>query len=240
MTEEIQDTSTEEALAEGETQEAAEETQEPESTLNDADFEKIDQRQQSWMGRKFKEFEDKMAGVLQSTQQEFVNQVAPTQQGNEVVDRFNEQVTEKLLGGDALGAFEMMNNVMQTKNQNLSQQASIATDKALTAFSEDPLYKETFSDSKKLAHEYAKTMPAPVAAKLAYNETKAKYYESATNDGGNLAIQGSGKRVVQGKKPKLAPEFKKVCERGIADGTFNDEQDFINNLAPNIREKYGM
>ena len=241
MTEELQDTSTEEALAEGEPQEElAEETQEPQSTLNDADFERIDQRQQSWMGRKFKEFEDKMAGVLQSTQQEFVNQVAPAQQGNNVVDQFNEGLTDQVLGGDVLGAVDKALNVINTRQQNLSNQATIEIDKSITTYSEDPVYKEIYSDVKQRAHELGKTMPPQVASRLAFTEAKINHYESATTSGSNLTLQGDGARTPTQKKTKLAPEFKKACDRGIADGTFKGEQDFINNLDPNIREKYGM
>ena len=242
MTEELQDTSVEEALAEGEPQEElAEETQEQEqSTLNDADFEKIDQRQQSWMGRKFKEFEDKMAGVLQSTQQEFVNQVAPVTQGNNVIDEFQERLSDKSLGGDFLGAVDDAMRVINTRQKNMSNQATIEIDKAITGYSKDPMYKEIYSDVKKRAHEYGKTMPHQVATRLAFTEAKMNHYESANTGGSNLAIQGDGARTPQQKKTKLAPEFKKACERGIADGTFTDEQDYINNLAPNIREKYGM
>lgn len=193
----------------------------------------------SWMGRIVKrQLEESLAPLIQDRQQ-----APPIQQSADHIKNFNEQVTEQFFSGDPLGAIDKVMTVRQTAQTNIANQNRIATDRAITQYSDDPLYKDIYQDMKKIAHDtVAGGYPPAAAAEFALAKAKTNYYENkqANPDNANLAMTGGGQQRRATPKVKLAPEFKKAFERDKAKGLFKDEADYINNLSPHIRAKYGM
>jgi len=197
----------------------------------------LDQRNKSYYGREFKKLTDKIDGMQSAPP---VQSAQPS--GEDPVKNFNEQATEKLFAGDALGFYRMVSSVEKETQANLSTQQQQAADKTLTEYSDDPLYKEIYTDAKDLAHK-AVANGYPVKEAVDYAVTKAKlghYEQQGAGGDADLEMAGGGRRMPQSRKPKLPPEYKDAAKRDIADGLFKDEADYINSLDPHIRAKYGL
>ncbi len=198
----------------------------------------------SWMGRMIsKQFDEKVVPLIdERLPEQQLSVIAPRQDGD-ALEQFQEQVTEKLLGGDPVGAFQMLQNVSKLADQNLATTAKTATDKALTAFKDDPYYKEIFVDAQKMAHEAAAMgHPASIAADSAFHKAKANFLEHGkAGEADGLSMTSGGKpRPGRETKPKLPPQFKAAAKRDIDKGLFKDEADYIANMDPSIRAKYGI
>ncbi len=170
-------------------------------------------------------------------------QAAPAQ-GDDALEKFNKDLSEQLFSGDLTGAIDKALTVRERAKANIDAQTTIDTDRAITSYSEDPLYKDIYQDMKKIAHEKrANGFPPAAAAELAFAQAKTNLYEKkdANPDDENLSMLPGGQppRKKAGKV-KLAPEFKKACERDIASGKFKDEAEYIAYLSPHVRQKYGM
>lgn len=191
----------------------------------------------SWMGRIIsKQFDEKVIPTIQQTQ------TAPEPTGDSALDEFNQKLQDMVLEGNVTGALQLYNQVQARATENLTKTNRIQTDKALTAFSEEPYYKDVFKDAQSLAHSLvAKGYSPEIAAEHAYTKTESKYLKKKLNPSAEPQdMLGSGKRVVSNKKLKLPKQFKKAYERDKAKGLFKDEQEYINNLSPAIRAKYGI
>jgi hypothetical protein len=53
-------------------------------------------------------------------------------------------------------------------------------------------------------------------------------------------MSGPGKQVKTTKKPKIPTELKAAAERDIRDGFFKDEDEYLANLSPQMKAKYGI
>jgi hypothetical protein len=54
-------------------------------------------------------------------------------------------------------------------------------------------------------------------------------------------MSGSGKITPSNKKTaKIPAALKAAAQRDISDGIFKDEAEYLANLSPNIKEKYGI
>ena len=192
----------------------------------------------SWLGRIVKKQIEE--SVLPHIQQQ-PTRPEPTQEPG-ALDKFNEQLQEKIFSGDVMGAFNMAKSVQTQADQNLSTQKTIETDRALTALSDQPFYKDTFGEAQKIAHEAVQLgYPPEAAVEYGYNKAKANFLEKKlAGDDGGLNLSEGGKPPPKTKAPKLPPEFKKAYERDKAKGLFKNEKEYIEALSPNIRTKYGI
>ena len=194
----------------------------------------------SWMGRIIsKQFDEKVLPVIQQ------NQPAPPPQppgGDSALDEFNEKLQDMVLGGNVTGALQLYNQVQTQATENLTKTNRVQTDRALTSFSDEPYYKDVFKEAQSMAHDMvAKGFPPDTAAEYAYTKAEAKHLKKKLNP--STEPQGmleGGRRQPSDKKPKLPAQFKKAYERDKKKGFFKDEQDYINNLSPAIRAKYGI
>ncbi len=198
----------------------------------------------SWLGRIVKKQIEE--GVLPHIQQQ---QPAIQQQGNpDAMKQFNEKLQEKIFAGDVTGALQDFMNVQEHAKQNLTKTQKVQTDRAVTSFSDKPYYKDIYQDMEKIARDtVAQGFPPEAAAVFAYNTAKANYLEAKIAGGGNrgdddssLDMLPGGKRQPNKKAIKLPAQFKAAFERDKMKGLFKDEQDYINNLSPAIRQKYGI
>lgn len=193
----------------------------------------------SWLGRIVKkQIDDSIVPLIQNAQPR------PGQNAgnpNDVLKNFNERLSEKLFT-DPLGAIQEAVSAIDESKTQLSKTQAVQVDKAITSYSEDPLYKDIYQDMKEIAHSAAKEgYPPGPAAKYAFAQAKANFLEKGSRgseDGLDFADGGRPSKTV--KIPKLPAEFKKAAARDIAKGLFKNEADYIANLSPNIRAKYGI
>jgi hypothetical protein len=168
----------------------------------------------------------------------------PNPSGNEAIDRFNQEVMNKWLAGDALGAYNMLQDVSNKAKTNLTQKQKAETDRFVVGYSEKPYYKDIFKEMQTMAHDLAdQGYPPQAAADAAYAKTSLAHLEkikAGNSDTGDLGMLEGGKKPPKSKKLVLPPHFKDACERDIEAGLFKDEQEWIANLAPNVRKAYDL
>ena len=170
----------------------------------------------------------------------------PNAGSENAMTRFNEQLQQKIFDGDVMGAMQMAQDVRERAKTNLSNAQKVETDKLITALSEQPYYKEIFSDVKDIAHKnVSKGIPPQVAVELAHAQAKANHLEKQMGGGSgadtdNLGMLGGGKPSPKGKGVTLSPEMKAAAQRDIADGLYKNEKEWADNLDPKIRKQYGL
>ena len=241
MPEEIQDT--EESALESEGEETQEELP-PEDSGQEQEEEaegfneKQLQQMYSATGRIIsKQFEEKIVPMMQE-----MTPKTPVEQPQTVTDDFNKSLQDMIFSGDVIGAFDRYNTAKEQQETNLTQQQETETNKAITSHSEDPYYKEIYDDVKTKASDLVKNGYPPIpAAATAMAVVKASYLETKlTGDTGNLAMSGGGKRTVTTKGTKLPPEYKAVCAKGIQDGLWANEKEYIADLSPRVKTNLGI
>ena len=177
-------------------------------------------------------------------QQPMGDSIIPNPSGNEAIDKFNQEVMNKWLAGDALGAYNMLQDVSTKAKTNLTQKQKAETDKFVVGYAEKPYYKDIFKEMQTMAHDLAdQGYPPQAAADAAYAKTSLAHLEkvkAGDTDTGDLGMLEGGKKTKTSKKLVLPPQFKDACERDIEEGLFKDEQEWIANLAPNVRKAHGL
>ena len=206
---------------------------------------KLDKEQEqyfgSWMGRLIKK-------QIEESIVPLVNQAAnrpaysPQNDSGDVLKKFNEEVSEQLFT-DPVAAIQKVMRAIDASKTQLTNAQTVQVDKAITSFSEDPLYKDIYQDVKAIAHERAgKGYPADAAADYAFTKAKLNYMEkkSVPGDEGGFDLSDGGRQTRNTKAPKLPLEFKKAYERDKAKGLFKNEAEYIAGLSPAIRAKYDI
>jgi len=195
----------------------------------------------SWMGRIIKK-------QIEESIVPLVNQAAsrptysPQNDSGDVLKKFNEEVSEQLFT-DPVAAIQKVMRAIDASKTQLTNAQTVQVDKAITSFSEDPLYKDIYQDVKAIAHERAgKGYPADAAADYAFTKAKLNYMEkkSSPGDEGGFSLSDGGRSIRTTKTPKLPQEFKKAAARDIAKGLFKNEAEYIAGLSPAIRAKYDI
>lgn len=200
----------------------------------------------SWMGRIVKRHvEDAVRSSIPAhqPQPDYSGQTGATP-----IDKLNEKLQERIFSGDVYGALSDVVDLKEKARKNLTDTQMLTTDRAITGFSEDPYYKEIFSDVQKVARQYVgQGYPPKAAAETAFHKVKTGYLErkvSGDRDTSNLGMLSGGRRVPGKKTIKLPPQFKKAAAREIADGIFKDEAEYIAHLQKTLpvesQKKYGM
>ena len=154
---------------------------------------------------------------------------------------FNERLQEMIFSGDVMGAIEEVQRVQQRANQNLTQQQTSALNKELTGYAERDNYKDIYSEMEGMAKQLVgEGWPPKAAAEHAYAKSRMNFLAGGSSDGSAFEMTTGGRRVPSQKKPKLPPQFKAAYERDKAKGLFKTEQEFIDNLAPQVRAELGL
>ena len=195
----------------------------------------------SWMGRIIKkQFEESIVPLIT----ESVNR-RPTRlqdESSDVLKKFNEELSEQLFT-DPIGAIQKAVRAIEESKTQLTKSQTVQVDKAITSYSEEPLYKDIYQDMKQIAHERAgKGYPSEAAAEYAFTKAKLNHIErmAAPDNEGGLNLTDGGRPNRQTKTPKLPPEFKKAYERDKAKGLFKTEAEYIAALSPHVRAKYDI
>jgi hypothetical protein len=165
---------------------------------------------------------------------------AVSDNSNPAYRQFNEQLFDRFMGGDVMGALNDYQNVTKTADSNLSAKKQAALEKEITAFSKDPTYKDIYPN---LAEEASTLMkegyPPKVAADTAFTRAKLRHLEGkGDTDEGDLALATGGKHNMPAKTTKLPPEMEAAYQRDKE--MFKDRKEYIENLSPQIRAIHGL
>lgn len=187
----------------------------------------------SALGRIVKnQFEENYSPAQQQQQVE-----QPQQQG--VMEKFSSDIQDEIFT-DPVSAIRKVVGVLDNAKTNLTKSQTVATDKAITAFSEDPVYKDCFTEAQKIARKaVVEGFPPDAAARLGFSEAKAKHLEPNT-DATNLGMIGGGKQTKTTKQPTVPAQFKVQMRKDIDKGLFKDESEWIESLSPKVRATYNI
>jgi len=204
----------------------------------------------SWMGRKIKEHIDK---GLQPILERFQSQPNlppgmpygnhPAAPGPDPIKAFNENLRDRILDGDVLGAFTDVMKATESAKTNIAKQSNDRMVRAMTGYAEDPMYKEIYADAAAIAQqELAKGTPPEYAAELGFARAKltALGGGSRRQTEGNPAMMSGGRPAPKTKEVKLPAFLKSAYERDKQDGLFKNEAEYIANLGPEVKAKYGL
>jgi hypothetical protein len=198
--------------------------------------------QEQYMNQMFEKQSEKLTShfgriVTKQFEEKFMPQI------NDRVDpdKLNEQLSNKMFGGDVVGT---VNQILDARERNLKElsekkQALLKTE--MEKYESQPMYNETKLDIEKLASEaLAKGFPPAPAVELAYEKATKNFVLNKDPDY-KLSMSGSGKITPSNKKTaKIPAALKAAAQRDISDGIFKDEAEYLANLSPNIKEKYGI
>jgi len=164
---------------------------------------------------------------------------------DDAMKRFNEQVQEKLFGGDTYGAYQMLRGLEKRAEANLTQSQNVTLLRGLTTYSDQPYYEDIQSDMQKLTKEKVATgWPVNEALKASYAEAKADFLERKMrgDDRGTtgLGLTGSGRPPGRAKLTKLPPEFEEACARDIADGLYKSKEEWVKKMDSRVKERLGL
>jgi len=203
----------------------------------------------SWMGRKIKEHVEKglqpIMERLQSPQGGPPYGVHPSAHGapqNDAIKQLNESLRDRLLDGDVIGVFQDISRTIETARTNVTKQNSDLMVRAMTGYAEDPEYKDIYPDAERIAREeLAKGTPPAYAAELGYTRAKLRRVEGARQKrDGSPALMPAGRVAPKAKVVTLPAALKAAYERDKKDGFFKNEAEYIANLGPEVKAKYGL
>lgn len=181
-------------------------------------------------------------GRIVKNQFEELNPPAQEQHGEPsqhqgIMEKFSSDIQEEIFT-DPVSAIRKVVGVLDSAKKNLTSSQTVATDKAITAFSEDPYYKDCFTDAQKIARKsVAEGLPPVAAAKLGFLEAKANHLDSRQAPPDMIS---SGKQIKTTKQPIVPAQFKAQMDKDIEKGLFENEADWIAGLAPKVRLKYSI
>jgi hypothetical protein len=211
---------------------------------NNSPFANYNEQQiNSWMGRLVKKhIEEAIAPLVRQSQ---VAAQQPPSGQDDALKKLNEDVTNKLFSGDAVGAMSLVMDVKEKARQTISENQNLNLMRGMTTFSDKPDYEDIQPDMQKLARDkVSKGWPVQAALESSYAEARLTYLDRKLTGGekehGNLNLSGGGRQSQRQKTDKLPPEFEKACARDIADGIYKDRASWIKGLNPKVRERIGL
>ena len=166
------------------------------------------------------------------------------QAGEDALQKFNEDVSQKLFGGDPFGAFSMMMDLRTRAQSNLTQAQVVNTDKQINVYSDKPYYKEIYQNMRQLSHNLVSAgYPPEAACRTAYAESLNQHMhqmaKGASSEEGELGMLSPGKHPAS-KPAKLPAHLKAAAARDIEQGLFKDEKEWIEQLDPKVRAAYNI
>jgi hypothetical protein len=204
------------------------------------------QKLRSWLGRVEKTTKDhgaemaEIKGSLQEIASLLQTQHTPKAEPNAV----NERLREMLLGDNPMEGLEFYDNIKTEAQKNLSALKQKRLNEAFGKMKDHPMLSE---DVKKEAQSMVNNGIDPgTAVQMAVLKA-----ENTQKDGILTKIKEQNPTILDmlgpgnpkaGVKPegKLPPTYEKACQKGIADGTFKDREEYIKLLDPNLRQSLGI
>jgi len=163
------------------------------------------------------------------------------------VKKLNEDLQEMILSGDVIGALKRFNELEQRTTKSLSERRQNELNKALNSYSDKPYYKEISNLMKEIATTATadKDYPPEAAAEYAYASASKTFLEKKMSgeldESGSLNLEMGGRPTIKKKgKVKLTGNLKAAFERDKAKGLYKTEEEWIENLAPQVRAAHGL
>jgi len=213
------------------------------------EFQKI----RSWIGRleaqqkEDREISKKVLSKMDEMMEAVKTQTPNTQKGNDFITGLNEELSDMVLSGNVVGAFDKLLSVKGNAENSLRQQNLQKLDKELSKLEGQPLFSDLSEKVKKNASALVESGYDPeIAANIVWNKEKADYMGgilatlNQKNPGALEMLKGGKSGKEEPEKGKLPPDFKKACERDIKAGVFKDEAEYIASMAPALRKQLGV
>lgn len=154
-------------------------------------------------------------------------------------EKLNDQLSTKFLT-NVEGTFNELLDKREADNKKIRDEKLEAISTEMEKFSDKPLFKETEDAVRKIAEEaIGKGFPPGPAVELAVEKAKSSFLMNRDPEY-KLDMSGPGKQIPRVKEKKMPEALKAAANRDIASGLFKDEAEYINELAPHIKEKYGL
>lgn len=155
-------------------------------------------------------------------------------------DKLNEELSNRLFGGDVTGTILKVVEERERNKAKLENDKIEAIQTELVKYKDQPLYKEIYADAENLAKEAVrKGYPPGPAAELAVEKARSSFLLNKDPEH-RLSMSGGGKPQPRVKAIELPADLKAAAARDIGDGIFKDEADYIKNLSPATRARYGL
>ena len=198
--------------------------------------------QEEYMDKMFEKQSEKLTShfgriITKQMEEKFLPQIKKEQINP---DDLNEQLSNKLFGGDVNGTVrDIIKNYNKEETQLVTEKQSLV-DKEMEKFADQPLFKETESEIRKIALEAVeKGHPPAPAVELGVAMAGKNFLQNKSPEY-NLGMVGQGKIPVRTKTAKIPAELKAAADRDIADGIFKDEAEYMAQLSPDVKERYGI
>ena len=189
-------------------------------------------KQEAFIGKMFDKQSDKMASWYGRISKEQVNkQLDP--------EKINDNLSTKFLT-NVEGTFNELMDKREANGRKVKDEKLNLITTEMDKYSDQPLFKETEEDIKKIAKEAIdKGFPPGPAVELAMEKAKVNHLMNRDPEY-KLEMSGPGRAIKKIKVKKMPEALKAAAARDIASGYFKDEAEYIEKLTPAIREKYGL
>jgi len=196
--------------------------------------------QQQYVSKMFDEQTQKLTSHFgRIVAQQFEEKVMPKVKSVDP-DKLNEELSNRLFGGDVTGTILKVVEERERNKTELENKKIEAIQSELVKYKDQPLYKEIYADAENLAKEAVKKgYPPGPAAELAVEKARSSFLLNKDPEH-RLNMSGGGKPTPRTKAVELPADLKTAAQRDIADGIFKDEADYIKNLSPSTRARYGL
>jgi hypothetical protein len=198
--------------------------------------------QEQYMSGKFEKYTEKLTSHFgRIVTKQFEEKFMPKIEANQVdPEKLNEQLSNKLFGGDVNGTVrEIIEKYDNEKKSVMTEKQKLITEE-MEKFADKPLYKETEDTIRKIADEaLAKGFPPAPAVEMAYEKAGRQYLQNKDPEY-KLGMSTGGAPPKRTKNAKMPRELKEAAERDIRDGFFKDEKEYLAELSPQMKAKYGV
>ena len=198
--------------------------------------------QEQYMSDMFEKQSDKLTSHFgRIVSKQFEEKYMPQIKENQVdTEKLNEQLSNKLFGGDVNGTVRDIIKKVNDEDKIVVQEKQKLITAEMEKFADQPLYKETEDSIKKIANEaIAKGFPPAPAVEMAYEKAGRQYLQNKDPEY-KLGMSSGSKPQKRTKTAKMPSELKAAAARDIADGFFKDEAEYLAELSPAMKAKYGV
>lgn len=173
--------------------------------------------------------------------------IAPQSTDLTGLDKINEKLQERILGGDVVGALDEYNQLNQRAQDNLSKMNKGKVDNILGTLKEQPFFEDIKDTVQKNAYGLVAGGYSPEdAASYAFEKARADFQGTllatlhTQNPGALETLRGGKPTPPPEEKGKLPPDVEAACQRDINAEIVKDKDEWIANLAPALRAQYGV
>ena len=164
------------------------------------------------------------------------------------LQKINEDWQNRILAGDVVGVFDEYMALSNQAKDNLTKTNRNKVDKLLGDYANEPFFPNIKNEVHAMAYELVAKGKSPEdAVELAYAKKESAFTKgivATINKQSPQSLEflkgGKGKTGESQTKGKLPDNLKAAAKRDIEEGIFKDEKEYMDNLSPQVKEKYGI